>query len=560
MIQSPAPARSGVAERAGPFWAWIFLAWALLILSTLLFRPLLPIDETRYLSVAWDMWRNGNWLVPHVNGQIYSDKPPLLFWLILAAWHLGGVHAGSARLVAPLAGLATLFLTAALGRRLWPGEAGLRVARLAPAILLGTLEWTIFTTLTMFDTLVALFAMLGLLGLVLARDGRAVKGFALLGLAIGLGVLAKGPVILVYLLPAALLAPLWWDRSDGVGAPRPKAGLWYLGIVVAVLIGAAIGLAWALPAAHAGGPAYADQILWHQTSGRMMKSFAHRRPFWWYLPLLPVLLFPWALWPPLWRAIGGAFRGGDGGSRLCLLVVLAGLAIFSAISGKQVHYLLPLLPVAALLLARHLAGAALPRRVTQALPSLILALTGLGLAAAPFALNLWPALLHGRQAPDWAMAVALPIGAALVLLGLVIWRHRPASQGGAVRALALLSIGALLLVQVVGMRQAAADYDTVPAARILHKAEAQGKPIAFVGAYHAEFQFTGRLQRPLTVIAPAALPSWIARHSDGLVVTLKAHDRIPPGAVPIYVSPDRGRTLAIWNAAALKTGANGEGG
>jgi 4-amino-4-deoxy-L-arabinose transferase-like glycosyltransferase len=31
-------------------------------------RPLLPVDETRYLSVAWEMWLGGNWLVPHLNG------------------------------------------------------------------------------------------------------------------------------------------------------------------------------------------------------------------------------------------------------------------------------------------------------------------------------------------------------------------------------------------------------------------------------------------------------------------------------------------------------------
>lgn len=530
--------------------SWPILAWALLVASALIWRPLLPIDETRYLSVAWDMWRHGDWLALHVNGQPYSDKPPLLFWLIDAGWLLVGAHGWWARLVAPLAGLATLFLTAHLGRRLWPGEAGAQVARLAPVILLGTLLWTLFTTLTMFDTLVAFFAVLGLEGLVLAGRGRGLRGFALLGVAIGLGVLSKGPVILVYLLPAALLAPLWLE-GDG----RPAWRGWYLGTLGAVLLGAAIALAWALPAAQAGGPAYADQILWHQTSGRMVQSFAHRRPFWWYLPLLPALLFPWALWPSLWRGVGRAFRAGDGGLRLCLICFCTGLIVFSAVSGKQVHYLLPLLPAVALLLARSLTERP-PSGREQALASLVLAFLGLFLVAAPYVLALRPDLAGHAAVPPWFALVAVPIGIGLALLGFVVWRYRPSGSAGAVRALALLSIGALLLVQIVGMPKAAADYDVVPAARILHRIESQGRPIAFVGAYHAEFQFTGRLTRPIAVIPPSALKSWVRQHPNGVVVLIKLDYGLPPGQVPLYISPDRGRTLVIWTAAAL-AGAGG---
>jgi hypothetical protein len=49
-------------------------------------RPLWPVDETRYASVAWEMWLRGDFLVPYINGEPYSHKPPLLFWLIHAGW------------------------------------------------------------------------------------------------------------------------------------------------------------------------------------------------------------------------------------------------------------------------------------------------------------------------------------------------------------------------------------------------------------------------------------------------------------------------------------------
>ena len=65
--------------------------WLLLVGVALATRPLLPVDETRYVSVAWEMWQRGDFLVPHLNGSPYSDKPPLLFWLMHAGWWVFGV-------------------------------------------------------------------------------------------------------------------------------------------------------------------------------------------------------------------------------------------------------------------------------------------------------------------------------------------------------------------------------------------------------------------------------------------------------------------------------------
>lgn len=59
--------------------------WLVLLAVSLATRPLMPIDETRYASVAWEMWLRGDFLVPYLNGVPYSHKPPLLFWL----FHLG---------------------------------------------------------------------------------------------------------------------------------------------------------------------------------------------------------------------------------------------------------------------------------------------------------------------------------------------------------------------------------------------------------------------------------------------------------------------------------------
>ena len=90
--------------------------WLVVMAAGLALRPPLPVDETRYLAVAWEMWRDGNFLVPHLNGEAYSHKPPLLFWLINLGWGIFGLNDWWPRMVAPLFGLGSLFLTGALAQ------------------------------------------------------------------------------------------------------------------------------------------------------------------------------------------------------------------------------------------------------------------------------------------------------------------------------------------------------------------------------------------------------------------------------------------------------------
>ena len=75
------------------------LGYGALFAAGLAFRPLLPIDETRYLSVSWEMLLRGSYLVPTMNFEPYFQKPPMLFWLIDIAWAIVGVSRWSALLV-----------------------------------------------------------------------------------------------------------------------------------------------------------------------------------------------------------------------------------------------------------------------------------------------------------------------------------------------------------------------------------------------------------------------------------------------------------------------------
>lgn len=111
--------------RLGHAGALAVLGFAAVATLGVLLRPALPIDETRYLAVAWEMWTRGDWLVPTKNFALYAHKPPLLFWTMNLVWSLTGLSEIAARLVGPGFALLCLLLTGRLASRLWPERAGI---------------------------------------------------------------------------------------------------------------------------------------------------------------------------------------------------------------------------------------------------------------------------------------------------------------------------------------------------------------------------------------------------------------------------------------------------
>lgn len=493
-----------------PDWA-IWIVWlALLAGVALASRPALPLDETRYLSVAWEMWLRGDFLVPFKNGEPYSHKPPLLFWLIHAGWWVAGVSDWWPRLISPLLALAGTWMTWRLARRLWP--ASTETAHLAPLVLLSSLLWLLYAQALFFDVLIAICALVGLTAVVEAALTGRRGWWALFGLGVGLGVLAKGPAILVHLLPAALLAP-WWLRH----ARRPFTWSgWYGGVGLGLLLGVAIALAWAIPAGLSGGEEYRNAIFWGQTADRMVQSFAHRRPAWWYLAALPLFLFPWLLWPRLLGQLGRTLRTEwrDLGLRFTLVWFLGGLVIFSAISGKQPHYLLPELPAAALLLGHALARH--PSRSRPWLPALALIALGLGMSYVALALGDAKGILGVIAGlPAWS-------GVGFVVAGLLAL-----SKPGHPPRLAWAGLLVLAWLLIAVLRPLAPAYDVAPMAGEIAKYQAQGRPVANEGKYHAQYQFAGRLSQPLEALHAPRLADWLESHPDGVAVVYLRREEDP---------------------------------
>ncbi|HEY9421508.1 MAG TPA: hypothetical protein VIW92_08845, partial [Thermoanaerobaculia bacterium] len=93
-------------------------------------------------------------------------------------------------------------------------------------------------------------------------------------------------------------------------------------------------------------------------------------------------------------------------------------------------------------------------------------------------------------------------------------------------------------------------YDIRPLARHLAAAQRQGLPIAYVGPYHGELHFLGRLERPFETVHPGGERLWLARHPDGKVV--QELDMAPYGiGAAEFMQPYRTEVLAVWGREAL---------
>lgn len=332
--------RSDVGIKVGDNRLGVILgAFALLLLAMVALRPLLPIDETRYLAVAWEMHLSGDPFHLTRNFEAYSHKPPLLFWLINLVWMVTGVSEFAARLVGPACALVAAWATARLARRFWPHDDGLGAK--AVLVLAGLPVFAIYVSATMFDAMLSVAVIGGAASLWRIGAGER-KGWFGLGVAIGMGTLAKGPVVLLHLLPMLILMRYW--------AGGPVRGVWR-GFGVSLLVGLGIVALWLVPTLITADAAFRNELLWTQSAARLAGGMAHDRPWWFLIVLLPLMVFPFGWRIGLWRALPDAVRA-DRTLRFLAIWALSGPILFTFVSSKQAHYLVPEYPAFALIVAR----------------------------------------------------------------------------------------------------------------------------------------------------------------------------------------------------------------
>ncbi len=394
-------------------------------LPALMSRSFFSPDETNYAQVAREMLETGDLVVPHLDGRPWFNKPPLAYWLLAAVFALLGWGF-------PAAVLLNTALTAATALVLL-GHAGGRArprAGVLAAVAYLTMALPLLAARTaLTDPALVLCTTLAVAQLVARRRG----GAAVAGVALGLGVLAKGPVAPLVVLPAAAAAA-WQDG---------RAGWRRLAVLAAVA--ATVVAPWQLALAARGvWPAWAAEFVGHETVARATEAWSISAPWWYYLPVLWAALFPWGTHAAV--AAAACVRGAPAPWRTRphlpeMAAVAVPLVAFSLAANKLPHYVLPALPFVAAWLGRAADRLWEQDRVSP--PRWAAPLAG-ALGGGALAVLAWLAG-RSRLAPFLPPATAAALAAAAaVLAGLAALEgsgRRRAAWGGMAALALLLRLG-----------------------------------------------------------------------------------------------------------------------
>jgi len=404
----------------------VILFGSVLIFPSFFTREPWNPDEPRYIEVAREMVVLHDYVVPHLNGVLYPDKPPLFFWLA-SIFYRAGMGMSSGRVVAALANLGTLLLIYLFGRKLLAAPAGILAVLMTASMFLffwllkpGVID-PLLTLLTTTALIAAYYALRG--------GSRRLLWWLLFYGACSLAVLSKGPI--GFLVPGVVVVVYALFNRKTV-----SAGGWAHAAGAAVFVG--IVGTWLLAVRLHAGAAYTNEIVFGQAAVyTVARSISHAHGPHYYLMQLPLYLFPWVCFAAL--GIAEAFvawrKNRDRDASFLLLWFACILLLFMAIPAKRERYLLPLMPAVGLLCARYFAhglrdGFRWPKlhgRLFAATFGIMVVLAA-GIAASPWVVRLWVDRAYGGDPELTAhlkfftspAGIFIATALALVLLGAAI--------------------------------------------------------------------------------------------------------------------------------------------
>lgn len=312
--------------------------WLILCL-TLLFTCDVPkeIDYERYMSISQYMFDHQKYLLLHLGNALYTDKPPLLFWLIVLGWNLFGLHVLWPYMMLCLFSGGSVFLTYHIAKILYENNNPVEKAFKSAVILLTLTFFGVAVSELRVDVLLLFFSLLVHYGCLRVSGCSFFRplGCATIFLGTALGLFSKGPLIFVVGLLPALLG-LW----------AAKRKIFFKAIIISVLLGIISILFWFIPACIQGGEAYMQDMLFGQIAHRAVRE---KESIIFYLLRIPGYLFPFVFFPSVWKNLFK--REKSTAVRYCLSGIIALTLIFSLFGQKAMHYLLPTMPFWAIFLA-----------------------------------------------------------------------------------------------------------------------------------------------------------------------------------------------------------------
>jgi 4-amino-4-deoxy-L-arabinose transferase-like glycosyltransferase len=467
----------------------LWAACAALWLIGLGFRGLYNPDEGRYAEIPREMLASGDWVIPHLNGLVYIEKPPLQYWATAISEATFGQNDWAARLYTGLCALATVYALWAMIRR----ESGAEAAARAAIMLGSSLLFVLLGHQLLLDMSLTLFMTLTFVGFCNGQRAARWQGWMLLSWAgIAAAFMTKGLIagvlplftLLVYSALQRDLAP-WRRLLLGRGA----------------LLFGILCLPWLILIQHRL-PQFFQFFFVREHFQRFLTKIEDRyQPWWFFIPILLAGILPWLV--PALRSLYGDWRAtaahpGFDGRRFAWVWCVVIFVFFSASDSKLLSYILPMFPALALLMAT-----APVVRLNADLRA-----TGIGMAVVGVVLLagalLWSPLLHAHWLYDPLTApyfihirpALLLMGACSLSGGIAAWRVR----SDAIRPTLAVGLGgfatwaaALWAAAIVApMYSGAALYAQLPVSL------SQGVPVYSVRTYDQSLTFY--LRHPVTLV------------------------------------------------------------
>ena len=432
----------------------IYLIWFIAFLPTMVLRDYTPKNEVRYLSIVDEALRNGTLFAFTNQGEIYADKPPLHFWLMMAGKQLLGEHRiwyYSLLSFIP-AFIILITMNKWIGRerdekgrernekgrkRGMNGESvEKKEGEASAALMLITSGFFAAATLVVrMDMLMNMFIVLSLYTFYKMYQGHGrMRDEWLFQLFVFLALFSKGPLGL--LIPfVTTLTFLMYKRQLS-----HFTRYWGMKSLLVIVAGC---LVWFFGVYLEGGKEYLYNLLVHQTVGRGIDSFHHKEPFYYYAFSLWYSLAPWSLLM-VGLIIAALYKKRISNTldQFFAAMILSTLTMLSLVSSKLAIYSLPVIPFVAYLTIRLVGSIGSQNRWIK----LSLTLPAGGLLLSLPAVVYLGNNIETRYLAHWlifAGAAVLSITGLFVLFRL--YRGKETH-----RAINTLAVGILLAVFVVG--------------------------------------------------------------------------------------------------------------
>ncbi len=309
-----------------------FIVYALLLLPLMIQRDVTPDNELRYLSIADESISDGHFFTMYNHGEPYADKPPLYFWIIMGVKTLLGHH--SPFLITLIFSLIPAFVILSIFNR-WCKDELSEKWRIASELALLTSVYFLGGSIFLrMDMLMCMFITLAMYTFYRMYEGdTSLKLRIAFPIYIFMAIFSKGPVgimVPLFCIPVFLIVKREFKTIGRYWG-------WMTWLVLAILC----GIWWTFVYLE-GGTEYINNLLFHQTMGRAVNSFAHHKSFFFYFYSIWYSAAPWVfltvgvvIWALIKKRIISPL------AEFMLITVATIFVMMTIVSSKLQIYLLP---------------------------------------------------------------------------------------------------------------------------------------------------------------------------------------------------------------------------